>query len=249
MKFKWDKILTKEFLIEEYEVKNQFMKEIAKNVGCGLVTVYRYLIKHNIKLRSKKYYATKEARPNFHKDKNGKNNPFYGKHHTNETKKKLSIANKGKLIGKLSATYKDGRSLKQYYCKTCNIEISVNSGVYGNGQCLSCNATGRIMSENTRKKLSLMHRRDKHWNWQGGKSYEKYGRIWTAEFKEEIRKRDNHICRLCGKKQQDCKRKLDVHHIDYDKKNCNQDNLITLCRLCHLKTNRNREFWETVFSK
>ena len=67
--------------------------------------------------------------------------------------------------------------------------------------------------------------------------------------KEQIRERDNHICRMCGKKQENCRRKLDVHHIDYNKKNCESDNLITLCAKCHMKTNINRDFWETVFTK
>ena len=43
--------------------------------------------------------------------------------------------------------------------------------------------------------------------------------------------------------------KLDVHHINYDKKNCSSDNLISLCHSCHLKTNYNRVYWENYFSK
>ena len=38
------------------------------------------------------------------------------------------------------------------------------------------------------------------------------------------------------------------NHIDYDKKNCNSDNLITLCRSCHRKTNFNRENWIKYFN-
>ena len=40
-------------------------------------------------------------------------------------------------------------------------------------------------------------------------------------------------------------RELDVHHIDYDKKNSNHDNLVSLCHSCHMKTNveKKRNYW------
>jgi hypothetical protein len=40
-----------------------------------------------------------------------------------------------------------------------------------------------------------------------------------------------------------CLNALPVHHIDYDKKNNDERNLITLCISCHSKTNANREYW------
>lgn len=39
-----------------------------------------------------------------------------------------------------------------------------------------------------------------------------------------------------------------VHHIDYNKLNCNPNNLITLCKSCHMKTNFNREYWLDYFN-
>ena len=39
-----------------------------------------------------------------------------------------------------------------------------------------------------------------------------------------------------------------VHHIDYDKKNNDVDNLVTLCTPCHTKTNFNRDEWKKTFS-
>ena len=73
---------------------------------------------------------------------------------------------------------------------------------------------------------------------------------WTDTLKESIRQRDNYICQECGTHQDELKgwnKKLDIHHIDYDKKNCNPDNLIALCRKCHIKTNFNREYWFNYF--
>jgi len=83
--------------------------------------------------------------------------------------------------------------------------------------------------------------REKHPNWKGGKSFGLYGFDFTKELKTLIRKRDKFTCQICGKNG------YDVHHIDYNKKNCNQDNLITLCRSCHTKTNWNREKWLDYF--
>ena len=44
--------------------------------------------------------------------------------------------------------------------------------------------------------------------------------------------------------------KLCIHHIDYDKKNNNPENLITLCNSCHTKTNiKNRDYWKNYYSE
>jgi len=65
--------------------------------------------------------------------------------------------------------------------------------------------------------------------------------------KRSIRERDNYTCRICGKQQTEIT--FAVHHKDYDKKNCNPDNLITLCRSCHSKTNQNRDYWLNYFKQ
>lgn len=83
---------------------------------------------------------------------------------------------------------------------------------------------------------------EKHWNWQGGKSFEPYSVDWTQTLRRSIRERDNYICQKCGKLQGD--RAFSVHHIDYDKKNCNPENLTTLCRSCHIKLHNSRKFKE-----
>ena len=42
---------------------------------------------------------------------------------------------------------------------------------------------------------------------------------------------------------------LDVHHIDYNKKNNKENNLLTLCRFCHTRTNFNRNTWIVWFKE
>lgn len=90
---------------------------------------------------------------------------------------------------------------------------------------------------------------DRHYNWQGGKSFEPYPVTWTNTLKEAIRQRDNYKCQICGCPQEECTSKLPVHHIDYDKENLDPKNLITLCRSCHSKTNYNRPYWIDYFKR
>ena len=78
--------------------------------------------------------------------------------------------------------------------------------------------------------------------WKGGISFEPYSVDWTETLRRSIRERDNYICQLCNQYG------YYVHHKNYDKKNCNPDNLITLCHRCHNKTNQNREYWINYFN-
>jgi len=39
------------------------------------------------------------------------------------------------------------------------------------------------------------------------------------------------------------------HHIDFNKKNNNPNNLISLCRSCHGQTNFNRDNWINYFQE
>jgi hypothetical protein len=78
--------------------------------------------------------------------------------------------------------------------------------------------------------------------WLGGKSFEPYSPEFNKYLKEHIKIRDNNECQECKNNKQ-----LNIHHIDYNKKNNNHVNLITLCVYCHSKTNENREHWKEHF--
>ena len=82
----------------------------------------------------------------------------------------------------------------------------------------------------------------RHWAWQGGISQDPYPPKFTAYLKRKIRRRDGYTCQHCGR--QDA---LSVHHIDYDKANCDPCNLITLCVSCNSKANANRERWQAYY--
>ena len=83
-------------------------------------------------------------------------------------------------------------------------------------------------------------------SWKGGISFEPYPTTWTFRLREAIRDRDGRICHICGKKEDGTR--LDVHHVDYDKRNIDPDNLISLCVPCHRRTNYGRDQWVNFFN-
>ena len=82
-----------------------------------------------------------------------------------------------------------------------------------------------------------------------GNSLFPYPLSFNNRLKGKIRNRDNNKCQLCGVPQQECLKKLHVHHIDYDKQNCDPVNLLTLCNRCNCKVNYNRDYWINYFQK
>ncbi len=86
-------------------------------------------------------------------------------------------------------------------------------------------------------------------NWRGGKSFEPYPPTFNQQLKDKIRVRDKFICQLCGVPELECNRRLSIHHIDYIKENCKENNLISLCISCNGKVNTKRKYWEGYFSE
>jgi len=83
-------------------------------------------------------------------------------------------------------------------------------------------------------------------NWQNGKSFELYSLEFNKQKKQFIKDRDMNICQTPGCMNTE---NLHVHHIDYNKKNNNPENLTTLCNSCHSKTNFNRQYWTNYYSE
>jgi|SRR3972149_5816624 len=82
-------------------------------------------------------------------------------------------------------------------------------------------------------------------NWKDGVSFEIYPQEFNKELKQFIKDRDNYACQYPGCTE--IHDRLHVHHIDYNKKNNNSENLITLGTSCHIKTNYNREYWSEFY--
>ena len=102
------------------------------------------------------------------------------------------------------------------------------------------------MTDEGKLRLSRLHSNlilDKCPSWKGGLSLEVYPKEFKI-IKDRIKTRDIN-CKICGNIDDI----MCVHHIDYDKKNCDQHNLILLCRSCHGKTNGNRGHWMKFFKE
>lgn len=108
--------------------------------------------------------------------------------------------------------------------------LGVNNPFYGKKHTLK-----------TRKIIGSYH-------WLGGKSVSAgyYGiEFADKELRNKVKQRDTYICVECG--VSNLEGKLRIHHIDYNKFNNIEDNLITLCIRCHSKTNFKREDWMRHF--
>lgn len=112
------------------------------------------------------------------------------------------------------------------------------------------------ISDETRTRMSVARRGkycgEKHPQWQGGISAGPYCVLFSPEFKERTRDFFGRVCVECGKSEEENNgRKLDVHHVNFDKSSCCSDVkplFVVLCRSCHMKTNFNREYWEQHFT-
>jgi len=157
-------------------------------------------------------------------------------------------------VDKRNPNFKHGEYNKIHYCKepNCNNTIHYDTWKNGNGRCRSCARKGRLnpafgkkFPNNSKRmknnKLGYIH----------GRGYYPYTKEFTSKLKEEIRNRDNHQCQNCGMTEEEhiivYGRVIEIHHKDYNRKNCNENNLITLCKQCNMRANFNRSHWENFY--
>jgi hypothetical protein len=237
---------TKEQLFELYENQQLSADKISFILGTNKSQVLYWLHKYNFKLRPEK--------------------PFIKGHKTNvgskkslETRKKISIAHIGMKFskkskrkmsksmrktkchagkrngmfgvhrfGKEAPGYINGITIKKHHCIDCGIEISL-TGFKGTKRCNKCHGKAHRGINNT--------------NFIDGRSHLDYPIEFNNDLKLKIRKRDSFKCLICGKSEEENRTKLSVHHIDYNKKNNKDKNLMCLCKSCHVNTNFNRDYW------
>jgi hypothetical protein len=147
-------------------------------------------------------------------------------------------------------------------CRLCGDELLGRSRVWCTNKCknrwrsavpskeLQCLACGKVVlvppARHYRRKYCSKSCADAHFcqtfrtgpnnsRWRGGRAIN-YGPGWN-EVKREVRERDK-VCRQCGKTPEENSRALDIHHINpyrYTKDN-SLENLIALCRSCHMRS-------------
>jgi len=163
-----------------------------------------------------------------------------------------SCAKKGKLSpnfgkkGKATSGYIHGEYCEKHFCLDCKKEITYQTWKYEGQRCHSCGANfaikiGRWVHKKGKQSSNYIH----------GQGYAPYPLEFTDELKEQIKKRDNYECQNCGMTEEEhlivIGTDLHIHHIDYDKTNCNKENLITTCKQCNARANFNRDYWQKVY--
>ncbi|MBA7658953.1 hypothetical protein ES703_66916 [subsurface metagenome] len=185
---------------------------------------------------------SEEHRKKISESESGERNHMYGKHVSEETKQKISEA----MSGENNPMYGRKGEQNPFYGKYHSEETKRKMSKSNLGQ----DPWNKGLSKETDprvQKLSKAVSGKNNSHWRGGKSFELYGSEFNDALKEQIRERDNYQCQLCWVYQKESSRSLDVHHIDYNKKNNYKRNLVSLCVSCHAKTNVNRDEWEAYF--
>lgn len=132
--------------------------------------------------------VSQETRRRMSESKLGNPGYWKGRHHSTETKAKLSELNKGKT------PWNKGKT-----------------GVY---------------SDETRILISISQMRCRK---------DGYCDAWSdSDFKDDFTK---NYCEDCGRSKRDGW-KMNLHHKDFDRRNCHPDNLETLCVRCHMHLHR-----------
>ena len=131
-------------------------------------------------------------------------------------------------------TYKSPRRKVLRNCITCGKEFYIRASRINQGRGKNCSLKCRHEYQR------LIIAGNKNPNWKGGITSETLKRCneyFWKRLRKIIYKRDNWTCQECGKK---CHTDIQCHHkVPYRiSKNDSMNNLITLCKSCHIKIER-----------
>jgi len=188
-----------------------------------------------------------------------------------------SESHQGIQEGKNNPAYKDGSTFKKHYCVECHEEISYCSWKKGTQRCSKCwhkfcqgenhpnwkggkpycidcgkELSSYSTTEGRCNECYRIHNVGKnHHSFIHGQGYFPYPNEFNDQLRDKIRERDNYTCQNCSMTEEEHLIvrgiNLHVHHIDYNKENCKEDNLITLCNNCNLRANSNRNYWQDFY--
>lgn len=141
------------------------------------------------------------------------------------------------------------KTAHRIYCSTCKISLEIKHYKFTkfphhfcSKRCYYVWRKNKLVGANNPNYGNHKLIKENNPNWQGGKSFEEYPEGWTKQYKNSIRKKYNYTCQVCYKFGNF------VHHIDYNKSNLKERNLIVACNKCHSKTNFNRDYWYAYFT-
>lgn len=184
-----------------------------------------------------------EVRNKISESQSGEKNPMYNKTLTEEHRRKIGKANEGKSVpqevrDKISESWEEflkdnehprtgvdrSQEFKEYMSKYMSEHWKDNEHPMKDRK--RCQDVINVLRQRTGEDNP---------NWNGGTSDDSYPVEFSRWLKEKIRIRDNRTCQMCGKSQEEEGRSLSVHHIDGNKDNCEEYNLIALCNTCNQK--------------
>lgn len=206
--------------------------------GCCELVTGNYVRGHGSRVvhwsRSPKAAEVKQKLSVSASKRTGELHPRYGKKHTESAKI---------LMSKAKENYVPWNKGKTGYFSEQAIE-NISNGRRGkpawNSGLKDCHPPEVIEK--------LVHRGpDNAWYIDGRAGQNPYPPGWRRKLKNLIKERDGYRCRLCCTPESELLHGLSVHHIDYDKDNLDESNLVSLCRNCHAKTNYNRSKWQSFF--
>ena len=156
--------------------------------------------------------------------------PFKGKHHSDETKRRIALKIKALPKKTLSSKGKPWTMARREAQKKVVFKKK------------------KKRKQETKKSRGVKRPRKSFFI-----SGNEYPYFWN-DLRKIIYKRDKWTCQECGvkcrdKKSKATKNKIQCHHIDYNTLNSDPSNLLTLCASCHAKTSFQRIDWIKHFSK
>ena len=165
-----------------------------------------------------------------------------GKKRSEETRKKISAANKGRPSWNkgrhLSAETKKkiadalkGRHHSEETKKKIS-ELQKNGGF----------RLGKRHTEEAKRKTGLAQMGEKNSNWKGGiADYPNHALM--KKMRIQILKETNNKCGRCDQEAHE------IHHVDFSKDNHKRENLIPLCYECHKAIHTNHRLVEKICSE
>lgn len=129
------------------------------------------------------------------------------------------------------------RSLAFKKCEVCGAEYSIFGSHADRYHCCSRGCSY--------KRRALVTAGSKNPNWNGGLSRNSYPWDFRATSRRIIA-RDGFRCMNPNCRGQDPR--LTTHHINYDKQDCRDENLIALCSSCNSKANFGRDEWARFYA-
>jgi hypothetical protein len=214
--------------------------------------------------KTKEFMNSEKGKNIIRSSKKGSDNPMFGKHHSEETKKKIGLKSIGRITYTDEVRKRRSEEMKgegnpfygQHHDEdTIKLMSDLKKGTRASLETREKQSkirTGMKHSDFMKRNMSEQRKGDKNPAWRGGTSFGKYCQKFTKKFKERVRIFFGRVCAECGKTEEENGRCLAVHHVNYDKMLCCNDVeplFVPLCKSCHTKTNHNRDYWESHFTK